>query len=146
MKRTLAIFFATAALALSLAGCADMGTGNGTAATGATDTMHDDNGTPGTGTVGGASTGTVNGNSVAGAVNRATGMGRAAREGLRDAADAAVGGPNSSVYRATNNGGVLSEREAAAAGDRYARMMQNGRVHDRDGMLLDGENTSWDTL
>lgn len=72
-----------------------------------------------------------------------------------------VGGPNSSVYTATNNGGMVSNngtltggvdysdnaavKRAAAEGDRYARMLENGRVHDRDGYLLDGENASYRT-
>lgn len=30
--------------------------------------------------------------------------------------------------------------------ERYEQMLQNGRVHDRDGFLLDGENTRHDTL
>ena len=40
---------------------------------------------------------------------------------------------------------------AARSGRRYARysdatweqMLENGRIHDRDGFLLDGENTTW---
>ena len=147
MKRTLAILCATAAL--TLAGCADMGTpstdGGSAGGTTATDTMHNDNGVAGTGTVGGATGGVLNGNDVAGAVNRAAGMRNSGRV-YYDRHGGVVGGVNSSVYRASNNGGVLSEEEAAAAGDRYARMLQNGRVHDRDGLLGDGENTHWNTL
>ena len=36
-------------------------------------------------------------------------------------------------------------KRAAAEGDRLARMLENAYVHDRDGMLFDGENTSYRT-
>ncbi|MBE7004350.1 MAG: hypothetical protein E7425_08730 [Ruminococcaceae bacterium] len=140
MKRTLAITAVTALLALSLAGCGDTADrtndyGAASGGTTATDTMRDDNGVAGTGTMNGASTGTNGLGSVAGAANRG-------RNGAND-------------YTATNNGGLHSTvdysndaavRRAAIAGDNYARMLENGRVHDTDGFLLDGENTSWHTF
>lgn len=172
MKRTLAITTTAAALALSLAGCgADGGmdlmpgdnNGTGAGGTTATDTMLNDDGQTGTGMTGGASTNNTL-NSVTGAVSRAfTG-----REETRVNGDGAavyhVGGSagyrtnsgsysaGSKSYTAMNNGGLTSgsaarsERDAAAMADRYTLMLENARVHDRDGFLLDGENSSYRTF
>lgn len=116
-----------------------------------------------------AENGSRDGAARSGAANpdgTASGLGTvagAARYGLtgRDGSVYGVGGPNSSVYTATNNGGLTGERRdsgvseyrdyaetavAAAEGDRYARMLVNARVHDHDGFLFDGENTSYDTF
>ena len=167
MKRTLAITAVTALLALSLAACGadgDMPSVDDIAGgTTATDTMHNNNGQTGTGTSSGA---TVNTDTVINGLGTVTGAINSGREPTRyglttsrdhDTGSAAygVGGPNSSVYTATNNGGVtrsvdysddLDVRRAAAEGDRMARMLENGRVHDRDGFLFDGENTSYRTF
>ena len=172
MKRTLAITATTAMLALSLAGCGaerngdiDLlpyfdGGGAGTGTT-ATDTMRNGtNSTNGTGTNAGAS---ANGglNNVTGAVNRGTNnatqygsarYGATSRDYARNSATYGVGGPNSNVYSATNNGGLVgsdatvNEKDAAGFADRYALMLANGRVHDADGFLLDGENSSYRTF
>ncbi len=127
MKRTLAIT-AAAVLTLSLAACGaqwDDASGRyGTTAGGltATDTMHNDGGvTNGTGVNDGAAAGTASRSARGGAA------GSAALHGV-DYSDAAA------VHR------------AALAGDRYARMLENGRVHDSDGFLLDGENAAYPTL
>ena len=167
MKRTLAITAATALLALSLAACgADGGmpdVNDVAGGTTATDTMRNDDSQTGTGTASGA---TVNTNTAINGLGTVTGAINSGREPTRyglttsrdsDALSAGygVGGPNSSVYTATNNGGVtrgvdysdeLDVRRAAAEGDRMARMLENGRVHDRDGFLFDGENTNYRTF
>ena len=159
MKRNLAIAAATALLALSLAACGAEGkdggmpdSGNIAGGTTATDTMRNDDGNYGTGTTGGAA---ANDNTAKNGLGVLTGAVNSAREptryGMANSADAGVtgrggaaygvGGPNSSVYTATNHGGM----ERAARG-RYALMLENGRVHDTDGFLLDGENSSWSTF
>ena len=166
MKRTLAITAVTALLALSLAACGadgDMpGVDDIAGGTTATDTMHNNSGQTGTGTSSGATVNTdaaINGlGTVTGAINSGrepTRYGMTSRDYDAGSAAYGVGGPNSSVYTATNNGGVtrsvdysddLDVRRAAAEGDRMARMLENGRVHDRDGFLFDGENTSYRTF
>ena len=115
----------------------------------------------GTGTSSGASTN--NGlNNVTGAVNRGASSGAArygsARYGAtsgnyaQSSSTYGVGGQSSSVYTAANNGGWLggnatvNEKDAAASADRYALMLENARVHDTDGFLLDGENSSYRTF
>ena len=167
MKRTLAITAATTLLALSLAACGADRYGDGgmpdvgeiADGTTATDTMHNDNGQTGTGMTGGATANTDTGINGLGTVTGAINSGREpTRYGMTsrdyDAGSYAIGGPNSSTYTAANNGGVtrsvdysddLDVRRAAAEGDRMARMLENGRVHDRDGFLFDGENTSYRT-
>ena len=135
MKRTLALTAATAALALSLAACGaerannvltDSESADGVTAT---DTMLDEEG--GTGMRGGA---TANGglSGVTGAVNRG--------HNVDDRDGYAIGGPNSSAYASAYNRGVTQEE--AAARSRLERMLENGRVHDTDGFLLDGENAA----
>ena len=140
----------------------------------ATDTMRNDNGQTGTGTTGGATanTNTANTNNATNAVTNTpkvnnglgalTGAVNSGRDSSRytatsrgyDTSAYAIGGPNSSVYTATNNGGMTrgvdygdpaAVKRAAAEGDRFARMLENAYVHDRDGMLFDGENTSYRT-
>lgn len=44
----------------------------------------------------------------------------------------------------TITGSIFGTQHESA--ERYDRMLQNGRVHDRDGFLLDGENSRYDTL
>lgn len=39
-----------------------------------------------------------------------------------------------------------ASRKADEAAARYRQMLENGRVHDRDGFLLDGENARHDTV
>lgn len=148
MKRPLAITTA-AALALSLAACgADMtdmdayGTGASETVT-STDTMYngETSGVYGTGVYGGASTGngawTSGTGAVAGAMNRA-------------ADDYRYGANAGGAYTARNNGGYLSQSDRAAAdraaSGRYQLMLENGRVHDKDGYLLDGENAHYNTF
>ena len=160
MKRTLAITAVTALLALSLAACGadgDMPGADGIAdGTTATDTMHNNN--AGTGMTDGATANTdtaINGlGTVTGAINSGrepTRYGLTTRDGAAGSAAYGTG----SAYTATNNGGVTSTvdysdeldvRRAAAEGDRFARMLENGRVHDSDGWLFDGENSDYRTF
>ncbi len=150
MKRTLAITAVTVLTVLSLAACGaggGMETRDGVSAapggTTATDTMRNDNGMTGTGTAPGATTnGTAANNGlggVTGAVNRATGWndslvsGRAAKD-------------NTTALGRTVSTPVRTERDAQASADRYVLMLENGRVHDTDGFLLDGENAHYRTF
>ena len=154
MKRTLAIT-AAAALMLCLAACGDMTNRTGDPgaapnATTATDTLRNDNGTAGTGMTSGASTTSTNGSrtagdglgSVAGAVNRSGSAGANRSYGVNAGRDDTT----VSLYRdrtTVDYANAADVRRAALAGDQYARMLENGRVHDTDGYLLDGENAHW---
>ena len=152
MKRTLALTAVTAAAVLSLAGCgAERGgmsdTGGSAGGTTATDTMHSDDNQTGTGTSGGASTNrsvTDGLGSVTGAVNSGREPTRYGMTDIDDRSGYAIGGSNSSVYSAAYNRSTTQEQ--AAARSRLARMLANGRVHDQDGFLLDGENSSYHTF
>lgn len=151
MKRPLAIT-AAAALALSLAACgADMTAPDAyrtraSETITATDTMYNDEpyANYGTGTNAGASTTggawTSGTGVVAGAMNRA-------------ADDYRYGENAGGAYTARNNGGYLAGGNRAdnvananAADWRYRLMLENGRVHDTDGYLLDGENAHYNTF
>ncbi len=147
MKRTLALTAVTAAMVLSLAACGAEGDMSGSSAGGttATDTMKSDDRTAGTGTSSGANTGgAMNGlGSVTGAVNSGREPTRSGVADIDDRDSYAIGGPNSSVYSAAYRRGTTQQQ--AAARSRLERMLENGRVHDRDGFLLDGENSSYHT-
>lgn len=120
MKRTLALTAATAALALSLAACgADGGMrdANGTAGGSAAGTMQDSGGKTGADSGNGQNAASNGLGSVSGAVN-------SGREPIRR--------------------GMTQDQ--AAARSRLERMLENARVHDTDGFLLDGENASNSTL
>lgn len=141
MKRTLAIMAAALLLALPLTGCGASDGSDGTMGTGttATGTMHNDGGGYGTGTNTGATanTGTANGylGGVADSVNRS---------GRYQYGYSAT---DSALYRpAVDYSDTAAVHRAAKAGDNYARMLENGRVHDTDGFILDGENAHWNTL
>ena len=148
MKRTLALTAVAAALALSLAACGAErtngdapGSDGGVGGTTATDTMYGDE--AGTGTTGGAST---NRSDAADGLGSVTGAVRGGRRGAAadDRSGYGIGGPNSSTYAAPYNRGVTQEQ--AAARSRFERMMENARVHDKDGFLLDGENAANSTF
>ena len=161
MKRTLAIT-AAAALALPLAGCsADLTVGDadayrtrGAENVTATDTMYNGNtpGTNGTGMNAGAHagsdtgmfdiTGTDGESGAAGGTGAGTGIGTG---GVAGAMNRSGGSSAGGAYTSTNNGGITQQdrREAKA---RYQLMLENGRVHDTDGYLLDGENAHYRTF
>lgn len=161
MKRTLAIT-AASALALSLAGCsADVAVGGmdayrvrGTETVTSTDTMYNGStpGTNGTGMNAGAHagsdtgmfdvTGTDGESGAAGGTNAGTGIGTG---GVAGAMNRAGGSSAGGVYTATNNGGI-TQQDRREAKQRYQLMLENGRVHDTDGYLLDGENAHYRTF
>ncbi len=162
MKKTLAITAVTVALALSLAAC---GTQRGVGApetggaandsTTATDTMRNNdmanNGT--TGTANGTTTGTANRTvedasiNGLGTVSGALNSGREPTRYGMDHHQTAYGvGGTGDAYTATNNGGMTRSEQDARAEGRYKLMLKNARVHDTDGFLLDGENSSYRTF
>ena len=135
MKRTLAITAATAALALSLAACGASRGGSGTSGiSGTTTTPSGIDGTTAMDTMrdetGGAAANTDTAKNGLGVVTGAINSGR---EPTR------YGMTHDDAYAAANNGGVSAET-------RYKLMMENARVHDKDGFLLDGENASYRTF
>ncbi len=148
MKRTLAIL-ATAALALSLAACGADTTGTGdysadsSETVTSTDTMYNGgtNGAAyGTGVYGGANTngGTSGTGAVAGAMNRAADDYRYAYTARNNSGYLAGGSRSDNVANA--------DSMASAYSGRYQLMLENGRVHDADGYLLDGENAHYHTF
>ena len=161
MKRTLAIT-AAAALALSLAGCSadltvdgmDAYRTRGAEGVTATDTMYNGNtpGTNGTGMNAGAHagsdtgmfdvTGTDGESGMAGGTSAGTGIGTG---GVAGAMNRAGGNSAGNVYTAANNGGI-TQQDRREAKDRYRLMLENGRVHDTDGYLFDGENAHYRTF
>lgn len=133
MKRSLTLLLASLLLVFSLTACggdnkqdtnqngsavtnSDNAGGNGT--DGAADDRTDSNGTNGSGSL-------------------AEDAGNAVTDGIDDVADGiddvgdALTGDNGTVGKTRSAGGVT-----------YGQMLRNGRVHDRDGDLTDGENSA----
>ena len=118
MKQTLAMLFVTALLLFSLAGCGEKKDSN-TA-----------NG-PSTGTTdnGAADSGKKNGN-LYGKTYLNPETEKSANAQLRS---------NGRSLTGANINGISNDV-------RYRQMLSNGRVHDTDGFLFDGENTHYNTL
>ena len=122
MKRTLAMIFALALLLFAFAGCEKNENGgsaeSGTSGHGAANepSADDDDGTDGT-------------------------LGLA--DGRKSYASSAT--PQQRSNGRSLTGAALSARPASDV-LRYRQMLENGRVRDTDGLLLDGENASHDTF
>ena len=119
MKRFLAVTAATAALTLSLAACGAEGSVELRGGAAANDGI--------------TATDTMKDGTVQ----------RSART-AKDDADAAQ--RSGAAGTAVDYSSAAAVHRAAVAGDRYARMLENGMVHDADGYLLDGENAGWRTF
>ena len=122
MKRTMTALLLALALVLSLSGCTskkDTGS-NGTANNG---TANNDNGNTNNGTVNGGTNSGENSTAQPGNNNR-----------LYNGYD--------SYAQPGSNGSTSSDfADDFMAGRSYEDMLRNGRVHDRDGILTDGENS-----
>lgn len=142
MKRTLAIAFVLALLTLCLAGCGETKDEKKDDVTnGTTDTdggLYPDSALGPDGTIlgedpvadadGERSIDHKNGN-LYGKAYLTPETERSANAQLRSNGRSLTGIPNDELY-----------------GDRYRQMLANGRVHDSDGFLRDGENASYNTL
>ena len=65
---------------------------------------------------------------------------------LRDAADDmgdAMGDAMDNARNALEGNTVNNDRARSADTTSFQRMLDNARVHDRDGVLTDGENSAW---
>ena len=120
MKRTLAMIFALALLLFAFAGCEKNENGgsaeSGTSGHGTVNDPAADSGTDGT-------------------------LGLA--DGRKSYASSAT--PQQRSNGRSLTGAALSARPASDV-LRYRQMLENGRVRDTDGLLLDGENASHDTF
>ena len=101
--------------------------------------------------------GSTSGNGLAGDVeNGLDDAGNAIGNGLNDVGEAITGnngatsGTNNGATSGTNNGATSGTNNGAASGTNngtvssgvpYDQMLDNGRVHDSDGFLTDGENS-----
>ena len=140
MKQTLAMLFVTALLLFSLAGCGekkDSNTANGPS-TGTTDNGAADSG---------KKKDNVPGDDMSGENKKddsVTGDGM-----MGDDMDGDGENTTRSVDRrnaAARASGRSRYFNSAKSDLRYRQMLSNGRVHDADGFLFDGENTHYNTL
>lgn len=136
MKRSLTLLLASLLLVFSLTACggddkqqdtanqdgsavtnSDNANGNGSSA--------DNNGTNGNGSGTGSLAGDA-GDAVTDGIDDVT-------DGIDDVGDALTGGDSQN--------GTANKTRNTAGGVSYGQMLRNGRVHDRDGDLTDGENS-----
>ena len=122
MRQTLTALLLALTLTLSLTGCTRKDNGS---------TTTPDNGT--------ANNGTTNNGTVNGGTNSGDGsVGNGSDSSARHYGDGSYARPGS-------NGATSSDSYDTLPGRSYEQMLRDGRVHDSDGFLTDGENsvTEW---
>ena len=161
MKQTLAMLFVTALLLFSLAGCGekkDSNTANGPS-TGTTDNGAADSGKKKDNMPGDDMSGenkkddSVTGDGMMGddmdgdgenttrSVDRRNAAASASDRSRYFGSDKTITHENGNLY-----GKTYLNPELYSYDLRYRQMLSNGRVHDTDGFLFDGENTHYNTL
>ena len=163
MKQTLAMLFVTALLLFSLAGCGekkDSNTANGPS-TGTTDNGAADSGKKKDNMPGDDMDG--DGENATRSVDRRNAAASASDRSRYFGSDKTITHENGNLYGKTylnpeteksanaqlrSNGRSLTGTNINGISNdvRYRQMLSNGRVHDTDGFLFDGENTHYNTL
>lgn len=121
--------------------------GTGNSSTNGT-TSGTNNGSTG-GTTNGSTNGTTNGNNGTGGTNGSSSNGTGSTGGTNGSStDQNITGNNAKQSDVMGNSALRGSTINPANGnvDRTAtweQMLENGRVHDRDGFLFDGENSHW---
>ena len=169
MKQTLAMLFVTALLLFSLAGCGEKkdsntanGPSTGTTDNGAADSNKKDDSVIGDGMMGDDMDG--DGENTTRSVDRRNAAASASDRSRYFGSDKTITHENGNLYGKTylnpeteksanaqlrSNGRSLTgitNDELYSYDLRYRQMLSNGRVHDTDGFLFDGENTHYNTL
>ena len=163
MKQTLAMLFVTALLLFSLVGCGekkDSNTANGPS-TGTTDNGAADSGKKNDNMPGDDMDG--DGENTTRSVDRRNAAASASDRSRYFGSDKTITHENGNLYGKTylnpeteksanaqlrSNGRSLTGTNINGISNdvRYRQMLSNGRVHDTDGFLFDGENTHYNTL
>lgn len=168
MKQTLAMLFVTALLLFSLAGCGEKkdsntanGPSTGTTDNGAADSGKKNDNMPGDGMMGDDMDG--DGENTTRSVDRRNAAASASDRSRYFGSDKTITHENGNLYGKTylnpeteksanaqlrSNGRSLTGTNINGISNdvRYRQMLSNGRVHDTDGFLFDGENTHYNTL
>ena len=169
MKQTLAMLFVTALLLFSLAGCGEKkdsntanGPSTGTTDNGAADSGKKDDSVTGDGMMGDDMDG--DGENTTRSVDRRNAAASASDRSRYFGSDKTITHENGNLYGKTylnpeteksanaqlrSNGRSLTgitNDELYSYDLRYRQMLSNGRVHDTDGFLFDGESTHYNTL
>ena len=128
MRQTLTALLLALTLALSLTGCTRKDNSN-------TDLPNNGTANNGTANNGTTNNGTVNGGTNSGDGTIDNGTDPSARNRYGDG----------SYARPGSNGATSSDSYDTLPGRSYEQMLRDGRVHDSDGFLTDGENsvTEW---
>ena len=129
MRQTLTALLLALTLALCLTGCTRKdNSSSGTA----------DNGTTNNGTTNGTNEGTTNNGTMNGGTNSGDGS-------TGNGTDSSARSHYGTYARPGSNGADGSDSYDLLPGRSYEQMLRDGRVHDSDGFLTDGENsvTEW---
>lgn len=155
MKEKLIAFVLAGLMVLSLVGCGaqkdkdnNVNAGNGDVTDnngGGTNSGTTNNGTTDNGTTDNGSGDSSGDDTVAGNAKGRT-WDTDVRSGNRNAYDYDFDNNHGSTFGGIDQDNTIYDGMGGYRTDRtatWAQMLENGRVHDRDGFLLDGENTTW---
>ena len=155
MKEKLIAFVLAGLMVLSLVGCGaqkdkdnNVNAGNGDVTDnngGGTNSGTTNNGTTDNGTTDNGSGNSSGDDTVAGNAKGRT-WDTDVRSGNRNAYDYDFDNNHGSTFGGIDQDNTIYDGMGGYRTDRtatWAQMLENGRVHDRDGFLLDGENTTW---
>ena len=150
MKEKLIAFVLAGLMVLSLVGCGAQKDQDGNVNAGNGDVSENNGGTANNGTAenGGANSGSTDNSgddTVAGNAKGRT-WDTDVRSGNREVYDYDFDNNHGSTFGGIDQDNTIYDGMGGYRTDRtatWAQMLENGRVHDRDGFLLDGENSTW---
>ena len=150
MKEKLIAFVLAGIMVLSLVGCRAQRDQDGYGNAGNGDVSENNGGTTNNGTAdnGGANSGSTDNSgddTVAGNAKGRT-WDTDVRSGNREVYDYDFDNNHGSPFGGIDQDNTIYDGMGGYRTDRtatWAQMLENGRVHDRDGFLLDGENSTW---
>ena len=140
MKEKLIAFVLAGLMVLSLVGCGAQKDKDDSVNAGNGDVSENNNGATNNG-----STGNSGDDSVAGNAKGRT-WDTDVRSGNREVYDYDFDNNHGSTFGGIDQDNTVYDGMGGYRTDRtatWAQMLENGRVHDRDGFLLDGENSTW---
>ena len=144
MKEKLIAFVLAGLMVLALVGCGAQKDKDDNVSGGNGD-VTDNNGTTNNGTTNNGTTNNSGDDTVAGNAKGRT-WDTDVRSGNRNAYDYDFDNNGGSTFGGIDQDNTIYDGMGGYRTDRtatWAQMLENGRVHDRDGFLLDGENSTW---
>lgn len=145
MKKKLIAFVLAGMMMLSLVGCGGQKDKDDNVNAGNGDVSENNGGTANNGSTNNGNAGNSGDDSVAGNAKGRT-WDTDVRSGNREVYDYDFDNNHGSTFGGIDQDNTVYDGMGSHRTDRtatWAQMLENGRVHDRDGFLLDGENSTW---